>query len=90
MEQNNLFMVYMKSEQHCYCKQMFQGTEKDGRLKESHLNEKLKTFFFSVLDDVLQTTKQTFSMLIKPIFSPYTSSTQVFLMEELIKGEVKR
>lgn len=68
MEQNNLLMVYMKSEQHCYWEQMFQGTDKDGRLKEPHLNVKIKDklFFFSVLDDVLQTTEQSNSLNVIP------------------------
>lgn len=92
MEQNNLLMMYMKSE-HCFWEQMSQGTEKDGRLKESHLNGKLKTnFFFSVLDGVLQPQrKQTLSKLFKPPFFSHHIQFQhrLFLMKEFKKGKVR-
>lgn len=79
MEQNNLLMVYMKSEQHCYWEQMFQGTEKDGRFKESHLNGKLKTNFFQCLMMYFKPqSKQTLSVLLKPLFlTVYNFNTSV-------------
>lgn len=78
MEQNNLLMVYMKSEQHCYWEQMFEGTEKDGRSERVSSKWKIKDkliyiYFFSVLDDVLQTRASKLSQRYSNLFfSPYT------------------
>lgn len=91
MEQNNLLMVYMKSEQHCYWEQMFQGTEKNGRFKESYLNGKLKTnFFFQCLRMYFKPqSKQTLNVIQTPFSSPSTISTQALFDGRIQIGEVK-